>query len=194
MSILTRYTLILFLTNLYLISCIRMKDNDFFTKEARNLVKKINRLSLSLDNKPLLYNLLTRFKKYILEHDIERPDVSKYKYENISQLKTNFTGDDDGTYDLYSHEIVLFNKGYQVSFETSFDDYTEQDYDELCYKLSLMTDNNVYLGIWAGELEFSFYFEDYDLANAVGILFDQWAIWDWSVNYSIDNKFHEELE
>ena len=55
-----------------------------------------------------------------------------------------------------------------------------------------MSDNNVYLGVWEGDAEFSFYFEDFDLANAVSILFNQYSIWDWSEMQSIDNKFHKE--
>ena len=192
MSMSTRYTMIVVFINFYLISCTRIIENDFFTKEARNLVKKINRLSLSLDNEPLLNNLLERFKKYIFEHDIERVNAKKEKYKYISKAKSNFTEEDDGTYDLYSHFTVEFNHGYQVSFETRFDDYTEQDYDEICYKLSLMTDNNVYLGVWSGDAEFSFYFEDFDLANSVAILFNQISIWDWNTMTEIDNKFYKE--
>ena len=42
---------------------------------------------------------------------------------------------------------IHMKKGYQVSFETSYDDYTSEDYDEICYKLSLMSDNSIYLAV-----------------------------------------------
>ena len=183
---------ILLLINIQLISSTRLADNDFFTIEARNLVKKINRLSVSLENEPILNILLKRFKEYIFNHEIDRPGVPKEKYNNLTLLKYNFTKDDDGTYDIYSHENIYLYEGYQVSFETTYDDYTSKDYDEICYKLSLMSDNTVYLGVWEGDAEFSFYFEDFDLANAVSILFNQYSIWDWSKMQSIDNKFHKE--
>ena len=186
------FILILLLINIQIISSIRLADNDFFTIEARNLVKKINRLSVSLENEPILNILLKRFKEYIFNHEIDRPSVPKEKYNNLTLFKYNFTKDDDGTYDLYSHENIYLYEGYQVSFETTYDDYTSKDYDEICYKLSLMSDNTVYLGVWGGDAEFSFYFEDFDLANAVSILFNQYSIWDWSEMDSIDNKFHKE--
>ena len=192
MEIKNFFFLILLLINISIISSVRLIDNDFFTIEARNLVKKINRLSVSLENEPILNILVERFKDYIFSHEIDRPGVPKEKYDNMTFLKYNFTKEDDGTYDLYSHENIYLYEGYQVSFETSYDDYTSRDYDEICYKLSLMTDNSVYLGVWEGDAEFSFFFEDFDLANAVAILFNQYSIWDWSEMHSIDNKFHKE--
>ena len=189
-----KYVLIIFLICIPIITSTRLKENDFFTIEARNLAKKINRLSVSLDNEHLLNNLILRFENYIFNHDIDRPGVPKEKYYNIRNLTNNFTQEEDGTYEVYNHKSISFNKGYQVSFETSFDDYTNEDYDEICYKLSLMTDNKVYLGVWGGIPEFSFYFEDFDLANAVAILFNQMAIWDWSVMEPIYNQFHKEYK
>ena len=193
MTINSKQFLFLFLVNIVVVNSISLKNNDFFNKDIRSLVKKISRLSFSIDNEPLINNLEERFKKYIFNNDMKRPESPREKYYNMSRLKSNFTVEEDGTYDLYSHEIIEFNEGYQVSFETSFDDYTFEDYDEICYKLSLMSDNSVYLGVWNGDAEFSFYFEDFDLAIAVAILFNQNAIWDWKVGNSIFNIFHKEF-
>ena len=55
-----------------------------------------------------------------------------------------------------------------------------------------MSDNNIYHGVWGGDAEYSFYFEDFDLANAVAILFNQHSIQDWSEMGQITNKFHKE--
>ena len=184
--------LFFFLFNISIINSISLKNNDFFSKEIRNLVKKISRLSVSIENESLVNNLEERFRKYIFDTDIKRLESPREKYYNMSKLKTNFTIYEDGTYDLYSHEIIEYDNGYQVSFETSFDDYTYEDYDEICYKLSLMSDNSVYLGVWNGDAEFSFYFEDYDLAITVAFLFNQHTIWDWSVRKEIINIFHKE--
>ena len=105
------------------------------------------------------------------------------------QMKANFTSDEDGTYDLYSHEKIEFDRGFHASFETKYDPYNENEIINLVYKLSLMTDNKVYLGIYAGDPEFSFYFEDYELANTIGILFNQISIWNWRKSREILNKF-----
>ena len=104
--------LILLLINISIISSIRLSDNDFFTIEAKNLARKINRLSVSLENEAILYILFERFKQYIFNHEIDRPGVPKEKFYNITFLKYNFTKDDDGTEDLYSHESIYLYEGY----------------------------------------------------------------------------------
>lgn len=186
-------SLFLIFLNISLINSIALRNNDFFTMEIRNLIKKINRLSLSKSNEVLMNILLERLKYYILNHDISRPELPKEKYKNIIQMKANFTSDEDGTYDLYSHEKIEFDRGFHASFETKYDAYNENEIITLVYKLSLMTDNKVYLGIYAGDPEFSFYFEDYELANAICILFNQISMWDWRIKQEIVNIYYKEF-
>ena len=95
----------------------------------------------------------------------------------------------DGTYDLNTKQPISFDRGYQASFEILYDTYDDDKYDMLCYKLALMTDNNVYLGVFNGNPEISFHFEDIELANTIAILFDQISIWDWSISDEIKNPY-----
>ena len=135
-------------------------------------------------------NLLKeRLKKLIMERDIERADAPKDKYKNIQERKANFTITEDATYDLYTFERINFDKGYQASFETKFDPYTDEDYEILFYKLSLMTDNNVYLGVWNQDEEFSFHFDDIELATVVLIIYNQMAIHNWTKKKDINNPY-----
>ena len=181
------------LLNISIISSIRLKDNDFFTSEMRSLVHKIYRLSKSKTNIVLMNLLKERLRKLIMSREIDRPEVSKDKYKNIQERKTNFTITDDGTYNLITYERMKFKRGYQASFETNFDSYSDEDYETLTYKLSLMTDNNVYLGVWEGTEEFSFYFDDLELATVVCILYNQISLFDWARYEDINNPYFEEL-
>ena len=140
--------------------------------------------------------LLKRLRYYILHHDLEteRPEINRETFKDIIDIKANFTVDEDGTYDILSHEKLIFDRGYQVSFEREYDSYSTKDYDELVYKMSLLSDNHAYLGVYEASPEISFHFDDYDLANVIGILFNQKAIWDWSVNAEIANPYLKEFE
>ena len=91
--------------------------------------------------------------------------------------------------DIYTKEKVSFDRGYQVSFETSYDSYTDTEYEDIAYKMSLLSDNNVYLGVYSSVPELSFYFEDLELANVLAIVFNQYSIWDWSASDEILNEY-----
>ena len=173
------------------INSIKLVDNDFFEIDIKNLVRKINRLSISSKNEVMMNILLERLSNYIKENDVkeERKDSTREKYKDILYIRGNFTENIDGTYDIYSHEKVEFDRGYQVSFETLYDDYSKEDYEEIVYKMALMSNNHVYLGVYGGNAEFSFHFDDLDLATVLGILFKQISIWDWSINDEISNQY-----
>ena len=181
------------LLNISIINSIRLKDNDFFTSEMRSLVHKIYRLSRSKTNIVLMKLLKERLRKLIMNREIDRPDVPKDKYKNIQERKANFTTTDTGTYNLITYERMEFDRGYQASFETKFDVYSDEDYETLTYKLSLMTDNNVYLGVWEGDEEFSFHFDDLELAVVVCIIYNQISLYDWARKGDIDNPYFEEF-
>lgn len=190
-----KYLLFCIIINISLINSIRLVDNDYFTPQLKNLVRKINRLSESSENKAIMEILVDRLKNYLLYHkyDKERKECPYEKYKNIYELKKNFTADDEGTYDVYSHQRLEFDSGYQVSFETAFDDYTPEDYTELCYMMSLITDNKIYFGYWGGSSEFSFFSEDLDLAYVISIVFNQMAIFDWGTRSDINNPYFKEI-
>ena len=190
-----KYLLFIVLFSISFINSIRLIDNNFFDSDIRNLIRKIHRLSLSKDE-VFMNILLKRLRYYILHHDLEkeRAEVNRETFKNMIQIKANFTVDEDGTYDILSHEKISFDRGYQVSFEREYDSYSSEDYDELVYKMSLISDNHAYLGVYEASPEISFHFDDYDLANVIGILFNQKSIWDWSIMQEIRNQYLKEFE
>ncbi len=189
----TKIFLYLLLILISSINSIRLVDNEFYTPSAVNLVRKFNRLSYSEKNKDIMKILQERFNNYILNHklDKERKECPYEKFKDISEYKKNFSKVDEGTYNVITQEKVSFDRGYQVSFETSVINFSEVDYQKLCYIMALSTDNNVYIGVWGGfSPEFSFHFEDFDLANSFMINFNQIAMYDWSVKGDINNTYY----
>ena len=186
--------LFLLLLNICIINSIRLIDNDFFTPEMKNLVRKIHRLSFSTDNKTLMFILVRRLDNLIKSRIYERDEVPRDKYNDIGERKKSIEKVDYGTYDIYSQEDVSFDRGYQVSFETSYDDYDSEEFDEIAYKMSLMTDNHIYIGIWSTGVELSFHVDDFELANVLCILYNQMAMFDWSVYDEINNPYFTEYD
>ena len=181
------------------INSIKLNDNDFFEPKYRNLVRKIDRLSKNKNmdeiSRIIFDSMVEKLHNYILTRDIERKEVDRSKYEDIYYRKNdtkNIT--EDGTYDLFTKEKVSFDRGYQVSFETDYDQLNKTEYEILAYKMSLMSDNNVYLGVYENTPELSFHFEDIELANVLGIVFDQISIWDWSISEQIYNYYRENID
>ena len=193
------YLFYFFLFSLTYINSIKLNDNDFFEPKYKNLVRKIDRLSKNkyMDeiSRIIFDSMVEKLHNYILTRDIERKEVDRSKYEDIYYRKNdtqNITK--DGTYDLFTKEKVSFDRGYQVSFETDYDELNKTEYEILAYKMSLMSDNNVYLGLYENVPELSFHFEDMELANVLGIVFDQISIWDWSISAQIFNDFRENID
>ena len=184
--------LFILILNICIINSTRLIDNDFFTPEMKNLVRKINRLSVSADNETLMFILVKRLSNLIKSRKYERDEVPRDKYNDIGERKNSVEKDEYGTYDIYSQENVFFDRGYQVSFETLFDDYTPEEFDEITYRMSLMTDNHVYIGIWATGVELSFHVDDFELANVLCILYNQMAMYDWSTEDDINNPYFKE--
>ena len=184
--------LFILILNIYIINSTRLIDNNFFTPEMKNLVRKINRLSVSADNETLMFILVKRLSNLIKSRKYERDEVPRDKYNDIGERKNSVEKDEYGTYDIYSQENVFFDRGYQVSFETLFDDYTPEEFDEITYRMSLMTDNHVYIGIWATGVELSFHVDDFELANVLCILYNQMAMYDWSTGDDINNPYFKE--
>ena len=191
-----KFLLFCILFNFSLINTIRLINNDFFTPTMVNLIKSIDRLSKSPKNENIMNILIERLRYYLFNNKLEpeREECPYEKFININDLKKNFPQDvDDGTYDLYSYEKVEFDRGYQVSFETAFDDYSEKDYADISHIMAQISDNHVYLGVWAGtNPEFSFHFDDIELANAIMIVFNQIAMWDWSTGSEINNTYFKD--
>ena len=171
------------------INTIKINDNDFFTQQIRNLVRKIDRISKNNQDEKIMNILIEKLRYYIFNHDIQREGAERSKYENIRNISQNVSDDtEDGTYDIYTKEKVSFDRGYQVSFETSYDNYTDDEFEDIAYKMSLLSDNSAYQGVYSLTPELSFHFDDLELASVLGTLFNQISIWDWSI---MDERFNE---
>ena len=171
------------------INTIKINDNDFFTQQIRNLVRKIDRISKNNQDEKIMNILIEKLRDYIFTHDIKREGAERSKYENIRNISQNVSDDtEDGTYDIYTKEKVSFDRGYQVSFETSYDNYTDDEFEDIAYKMSLLSDNSAYQGVYSLNPELSFHFDDIELASVLGTLFNQISIWDWSI---MDERFNE---
>ncbi len=171
------------------INTIKINDNDFFTQQIRNLVRKIDRISKNNQDEKIMNILIEKLRYYIFNHDIQREGAERSKYENIRNISQNVSDDtEDGTYDIYTKEKVSFDRGYQVSFETSYDNYTDDEFEDIAYKMSLLSDNSAYQGVYSLNPELSFHFDDLELASVLGTLFNQISIWDWSI---MDERFNE---
>ena len=183
---LSLYYLIIFAT---FINALKINDNDFFTQKAKNLIRKIDRLSKNKDDQKILEIMVEKFRNYIFTNDIHREGVDREKYNGIKNKRDEMKILDDGTYNLNTQELVKFDRGYSISFETSYETYTDTEYEDIAYKMSLLRDNNVYLGVYSSVPELSFYFEDLELANVLAIVFNQYSIWDWSASDEILNEY-----
>ena len=171
------------------INTIKINDNDFFTQQIRNLVRKIDRISKNNQDEKIMNILIEKLRDYIFTHDIKREGAERSKYENIRNISQNVSDDtEDGTYDIYTKEKVSFDRGYQVSFETSYDNYTDDEFEDIAYKMSLLSDNSAYQGVYSLNPELSFHFYDLELASVLGTIFNQISIWDWSI---MDERFNE---
>ena len=190
---LSKILLILLLFNISIINSKRLQDIDYLSPEGINLIRKINRLLTSPGDEHLIRNLARRFRKYLLNYYKNLTGTNEEslleEYENITILRNNFSKEENGVYEFFTKEKVVFDKGYQVSFENPNDTYSDEEYIDLCFKMSLISDYNLYLSIYDNISRFSFYFDDYEIANTLGLAFNQSYIYDWSTNTEIGNNY-----
>ena len=190
---LSKILLILLLFNISIINSKRLQDIDYLSPEGINLIRKINRLLISPGDEHLIRNLARRFRKYLLNYYKNLTGTNEEslleEYENITILRNNFSKEENGVYEFFTKEKVVFDKGYQVSFENPNDTYSDEEYIDLCFKMSLISDYNLYLSIYDNISRFSFYFDDYEIANTLGLAFNQSYIYDWSTNTEIGNNY-----
>ena len=182
--------LFIFLISFSFINNIKINDNDFFTQQIRNLIRKTERISKNEEDEKIMDILIEKLRNYIFTHDISRKEAPKEKYIGLHNESRNigyYTH--DGTYDIYTKQSVQFDRGYQVSFETEYDSYSDQEYEEIAYKMSLLSDNSAYLGVYSSVPELSFHFDDLELARDMAIVFNQISIWDWSISDEIFNPY-----
>ena len=98
------------------INTIKINDNDFFTQQIRNLVRKIDRISKNNQDEKIMNILIEKLRYYIFNHDIQREGAERSKYENIRNISQNVSDDtEDGTYDIYMITDFIVLKKKSVS-------------------------------------------------------------------------------
>ena len=111
----------------------------------------------------------------------------------FQKLKSKIKNLEEGTYDFVTGVKETFNKGFHVDFETpsrSYKNYySEEEYDDIVYKLSCLFGRNMHINFYENIPHISYYCEDKNLSFAMGALFNQRYIWDWKEFKDIPNPF-----
>ena len=144
-----------------------------------------------------LNDIFNVFQRLIQKTNVVNPNISKDSYKNIKQKVKSSTDLTDGTYDLITKEPVSYRDGYQCSFETDTRNYesgyyTDEEYDDLVYKLSAILNVNASLGVYENVPEISYYIKDKNTSLAMAALYNQISIWDWVNNYELFNQFRQD--
>ena len=107
---------------------------------------------------------------------------------------------EDGTYSFHQSgqggvifKPVSFDKGYQVSFVNHKNRKNQKAFWSGFKLMKNVTKNGTaYLGVYQGEVELSFHFDDVSLAHDTACVFEQMSIWDWEKNKWVE--VHVEVE
>lgn len=63
----------------------------------------------------------------------------------------------DGTYDLETGKSISYDTGFQVSFQQTSDSYSQEEYNEIVYKLADTTESMPHVGVFKKDPEISFH-------------------------------------
>lgn len=129
------------------------------------------------------------YKKTLEAFSKERPET--YSYWRELRDKTIVPEVDD-TYDFETKEPVVFNSGYQFSFERPKDDYTGWEFDSIVENMVEITGNKAYLGRF-GNREVSFHTDNLELAIEMAMRYDQDAVWDFANQTVIEKKDYKKI-
>ena len=122
--------------------------------------------------------------------------IKKEDYQDIKQKFEVMKNFSDGTYDYISQELITYQNGYSVGFETrsrAYDNYyTDAEYDNIVYKIAALLGRNADLGVYDNKPEISFHIIDKDLAFSLAAIFNQQTIWDWAKDDVLSNQLYQE--
>ena len=167
-----------------------LKDNYNFQIEEN---KRIKSQYKSQNN--TLNDIFHIFQKVISTTNITHNSINKEDYSKVMEkIKLKIKNyENDRTYDFVTDNIEEFSTGFHVDFETpsrnSTNYYTENEYDDIVYKLSCLFGRNVHINYYDKIPHVSYYCENRDFAFAMGALFNQKYIWDWKKKEDIPNPF-----
>ena len=160
------------------------------TKEEHN-----NTLKQYTSQNDTLNDFFNKYQELFSIANITNPNIYKDNYTNVKDKLKEAKGLEDGTYDFVTLKPLSFDKGYEVSFETyaknSENYYSDEEFDNIVFKLSSLFGINANLGVYGGFPQISFYFEDKNMSLAIAALFNQQSVWDWANNNIILNTFHQ---
>lgn len=138
---------------------------------------RYKRLRKQLLNKKEQYDNLMRKKEERKGIPNNRRLQEQHKFK-LERLKRDDFG--SGTYDVNTLEPVSYEKGYQVTFSQIGDNYSNDEYYDLCKEfLKFSTDGKVCAGKFEGEPEVSFNVESREKAIELAQKYNQISIWDW---------------
>ena len=158
--------------------------------------KTLNDLSAQYKNQNRTLNdIFNLFQNLILKAEITHPEIKKEDYKNVMEKVVSAKGLKDGTYDFVTMDPLNFEKGYNVAFETlsrnSENYYSEEEYNNIVYKLSALLGSNANIGVYGDNPHISYYVEDKNISLSIAALFNQQSVWDWSIGNIILNTFHQ---
>ena len=172
-------------------------DYDDVKKQLNTLIEENNQIKTQYKiQNNTLNDIFHVFQDLISKTEISNNDIPKEKYSNVmATVKSKiekFEG--EGTYDFVTEKKETFTTGFHIDFETpsrnSENAYTEEEYDDLVYKLSCIYGRNMHINYYENIPHISFYCEDRNIAFAMGALFNQKNIWDWEKFEDVPNPFY----
>ena len=108
-------------------------------------------------------------------------------YKGSKQKLKNLIGKEQATYDLETGERIEHASGFQVAFQQTTDEYTDDEYDAKVNEVAKQTGSRAQAGVY-GEPEVSFRVDDLDKAMEIAEKYNQISIWDWKEMREIKNK------
>ena len=185
-------------------------ENDKLKIDFTNLENNFNDISEQLNTTKYEYeniinqytnqndtlnDIFNKYQELFLIANIVNPNILKENYTNVKSKVREIDGYPDGTYDFVTKEPLNYEKGYEISFETysrnSENYYSDEDYDNIVYKLSALFGANAQIGVYENNSMISYYLEDKNMSLAIAALFNQRTIWDWGNNDIIVNTFNQ---
>ena len=174
-------------------------------KDYNKLEEKYNQLKNNYNSTNEFYSkrndslnyIFDAYQKLIQTTNVVNPNISKNSYKNVKQIIKSSKNLTDGTYNLITKEPVSHNDGYQVSFETDSRNYesgyyTDEEYDDLVYKLAAILNVNASLGVYENNPEVSYHIKEKNTSLAMAALYNQISIWDWANDHEILNEFKQD--
>ena len=165
------------------------KDLNKTKQEYENIIKQYTSQNDTLND------IFNKYQDLILKANITNPNIYRENYTDVKSKVREMAGLEDGTYDFVTKEPIYLKEGYEVSFETysrnSLNYYSDEDYDNIVYKLSALFGINAQLGVYENNAMISYYLEDKNMSLAIAALFNQRTVWDWSTNDTILNTFNQ---